>query len=335
MGRDQIAMSAVATTPLVMGPVFTPSTRLRHRTVSVAAVCAAVLVASGYLWVRTSLETTVPYVPPLNVYALFVDSTPVYLTVYAGGEYAPWRSTVHAIRTDTALWRRMHLENWNSVPPGLRAEGLNALLEANRSVMTNPRLWDTMTVHDWDLVPQPVRTVAYRQMAAYWTGFYDVGSRYSISPGLVSDTAAAIVMSESWFDHRAIHRDRTGNVDIGLAQASDYARARMRQLYEQGVVDVDLATEDYFNPWSATRFVAVWFSLLLDEAAGNLDLAVRAYNRGIANAFDDRGSAYLEAVQRRLHRFIRNNDAPAAWAHVWHRGRAIEQEEWPWMSKRG
>ena len=201
--------------------------------------------------------------------------------------------------------------------------------------MTNPRVWDTMTVHDWDEVPQPVRTLAYRQMVAYWTGFYDVGHRYGIPPGLVSDTTAAIVMSESWFDHRAIHRDRSGNVDIGLAQASDFARERMRELYKRGVVDADLTTEDYFNPWSATRFAAIWFTLLLDEAAGNVDLAVRAYNRGLANAFDDRGSAYLEAVQRRLHRFIRNNGAPAAWAHVWHRSRAIEQEEWPWMSPRG
>ena len=109
----------------------------------------------------------------------------------------------------------------------------------------------------------------------------------------------------------------------------------MRTLYEQGVVDVDLTTEDCFNPSSATRFAAIWFSLLLDEAAGNVNLAVRAYNRGFSNALDERGSAYLEAVQGRLHRFIRNNDAPAAWAYVWHRGRAIEQEEWPWMSSRG
>ena len=331
MRCDGTAVVAADATPLIGGSSRAISPVLCQRIVAVLIACAA-FAGSAYRWLPAWLESPLPFVAPLDVYALFVDSTAVSLTVYAGGEYAPWRSTVDAIRTDRTLWRRMHLENFNSVPPDLRAEGLDALLEANRAVMTNPRLWDKMSVRDWDLVPQPVRTVAYRQMVAYWTGLYDVGGRYGIPPALVSDTVAAIIMSESWLDHRAIHRDRSGNVDIGLAQASGFARARLRELYNQGVVDVDFTTEDYFNPWSATRFVALWFSLLLDEAAGDLDLAVRAYNRGIANAFDDRGSAYLAAVKRRLHRFIRNNEAPDAWAYVWHAARTIEQDEWPWMS---
>ena len=128
-----------------------------------------------------------------------------------------------------------------------------------------------MHARDWDLVPQPMRTVAYRQMVAYWAGYYDVGGRYGLPPRLVADTLAAIVMSESWFNHRGIFVNRDGSRDIGLAGASDFARERVRQLHKLGLVDVQLADVDYYNPWVATRFVAIWMTLLLDEAAGDLD----------------------------------------------------------------
>ena len=164
----------------------------------------------------------------------------------------------------------MHLENWNTVPADLRAAGLEAMLVEYRSVLMKPRVWDGMNVHDWDMVPQPVRTLAYRQMVAYWAGFYEVGDRYGLPAKLVSDTLAAVVMSESWFEHRAAASRPSGNVDIGLAQASEFARGRLRELYLRGVVDVNLAVEDYFNPWSATRFVALWMKFMLDEAGGDL-----------------------------------------------------------------
>ena len=103
----------------------------------------------------------------------------------------------------------MHLAEWNTVPDPLRREGLDKMLARYRGLLMNPRVWDGMDAEDWDQMPQPMRTLAYRQMVAYWAGYYDVGARFELLPGVVADTLAAIVMSESWFDHRALLVNRT------------------------------------------------------------------------------------------------------------------------------
>jgi hypothetical protein len=171
-----------------------------------------------------------------------------------------------------------------------------------------------MTPADWNLVPQPIRALAFMDMMAYWSGFYQVGAAHGLGRGTITDTLNAIMMVESWFEHRAVSMSRSGNRDLGVGQASDYARARMAQLAQRGLID--FAPDDdagYFNPWQATRMTAIWLDLMLDEQRGDLNGAIRAYHRGTPLAETEAGEAYLSNVRQKRRRFMRDRNGTPAW----------------------
>jgi hypothetical protein len=298
------------------------------------AAFALVTVVAGTLaadrWLRVTTTQSIPSTR-VPLAGLFAESVPIMVTVAARGHRAPWTTTEEEVLSSVELWKRMDLEDWNAVRPTLRAASLDNMLLRYANILNNPAAWDRMSAFDWDAVPQPIRTVAYRRMVAYWSGFYDVGSAFNLPAGRISETLAAIVMSESWFDHRARSMNRDGSWDVGLGQASLFARQRLRELHDSGRVDAALTETDYDNPWMATRFVALWMNLMLDESDGDLERAVRAYNRGIADAHDRLGAAYYATVQQRLSRYIWNVDAPPSWDYVWRHARKVVRtgpQEW-------
>jgi hypothetical protein len=64
-------------------------------------------------------------------------------------------------------------------------------------------------------------------------------------------TVKAIGMSESWFEHRAVNTNVDGSSDVGLPQASDYARPVTNRWTAAGLWHLPMLEDDYFNPWKA------------------------------------------------------------------------------------
>ena len=309
--------------PIAVRALQAPAIRKRRhgRLLSLALVTAvAIMAAAGSLIVRVARirePGPLPAVAPLDVFATLFDLTPVPLTITADWQKVPMAAPAYLLISDQTLGLKMHFEDWNTIPAGLRRSGLTAMVSRYDAVVTGgPRLWKRMTAEDWDRVPQPIRAMAFVRMARYWSRHDDAGREYGVSPTVIGDTLAAIIMVESWFEHRGAYTNPDGTTDLGLGGASAYCRERIRQLHDDGVFDIGPSDADYVNPWISTRAAALWLQTVLAEADGDVDVAISAYHTGIAASTSERGLKYAANVRRKRRRFIRNTDAPPAWTFL-------------------
>ena len=244
------------------------------------------------------------------------DSRPIAVRITENWVKVVHLATVDAVRHDRSLWRRMHFDDWDTLPAALRVEGLRRLLRGYGHVLGEPSAWRYMTVAEWDLVPQPIRALAYLRMVRFWASREAVAAEFGLSPRTVEETIGAIVMAESWFEHRAVNENQWGNRDLGLAQCSTYCRTEIAIMAKRGELDFAPPDADYFNPFVATRVATVWFQRELRHAEGDIELAIRAYHRGMENALDERGDAYLARVLATRARYMRNGERSSSWTYL-------------------
>ena len=282
----------------------------------VVAVIVIASALSGAVWLQrfvTSGETPVAMVPATPVVALSNPRT-VEITLTT----PTWTRvsdvvTVDQLHTDHRIWRQMHFGDWDRVSIAYRETALKAMIRAHADLFRGPGQWRTMTADDWDDIPQPIRAMVYLRMIWHWARTEAVGIEFGLAPELTAQTIAAIVMAESWFEHRALNVNVWGNRDLGLAQCSDFCRAEIAAMIARCELLFRPTEADYFNPWVATRIATVWLRRELRNANGDLDLAARAYHRGIDRALDDKGDRYIAKVQQLRDRYIRAQGSSETW----------------------
>jgi hypothetical protein len=304
-------------------PRFTLGTSRRLRRAASTGAAGVLLFTTAAIVLLAQLATSIsqgPSVAAPTILEPWREATPLNVTMTVD-----WTKILLTVRTDEVrypgvLWRRMNFDDWDQVPDEIRDDALTRMVERYRSVLGAPAVWDRMTAAEWDDVPQPIRAMAYIQMLRYWSGYYQVGGRYQLPRGTVTNTMCAIVMVESWFEHRAESRSRSGNRDLGLAQASDGTRMALARLRSRDLIDFAPSSDaNYFNPWQAARVVAIWFELMLRETDGDLAAAIRAYHVGAAAALRGEGDVYRMAVDEKRRRFNPNHPTTPAWDLLYRR----------------
>jgi hypothetical protein len=272
--------------------------------------------------VAATRVTAIPHVPPAPSMDGWLDRTPTSITVSLGWQRLRVAVPAWRLRSDPTLWLWMRLEDWNGAPPLLRHAGLTEMFSRYAHVLQGPTAWEPMTALDWDEIPHPVRVVAAWRMVRRRVAETAPGGAFGIAAPEIAETLSAILMVESWFEHRAVNVNPRGDRDLGLAQASEFCRSRLEELYERGCIQQAFTEQDYFDPWRATEIATIWFLLMLDEAEGDLGLAVRAYHRGIAAARAGAGEAYFEQVEKRTQWFRETKSR--SWRIAMERSREIE-----------
>lgn len=114
-----------------------------------------------------------------------------------------------------------------------------------RHLLDGPGVWSHMDAGEWDLVPQPMRAMAVLGMIDGRVRLYRPGEHQELPLDAMADRPKAIAMLESWFQHRAVNENADGSRDVGIAQASDCMRSRIRVLHVSGRSDFGLAEDDY------------------------------------------------------------------------------------------
>jgi hypothetical protein len=313
------ALGRIAAVESATLPEVRPVARRPRARAVVTLVASGAVIAAAFAILRvhtfvTSIELPVHDAPPSAVRAMS-DLRPVEVTMTTPS-WTKVRATVTVdlLRTDHRLWRQMHFDDWDRIAPHVRHVGLAAMIRAHATVLTGgPRLWRDMTAADWDRIPQPIRAMAFLRMIWYWARAEDAGVEFGLQPEKLAQTIAAIVMTESWFEHRAVNQNAWGNRDLGLGQCSDHCRDTIDEMAARGQIAIAPSEADYFNPWVATRLTTIWFERELDRAAGDVDLAIRAYHRGLAAALDDKGTVYHTRVVRLRERYIQTQRASDSW----------------------
>lgn len=296
--------------------------RLFGRVAALIVATAVVAGAAAHATLALTEAIAEPPVPVLCLIEHFIDQSPVSIAIGAGWERIRLQVPAWRVRGDRTLWLQMRLEHWNNLPRPLRESGLLEMFRSYPQALAGPDAWISMGPLDWDEIPQPVRAMAVLRMVDERVAQAAPTGAHGLAVSIIAETVGAIIMVESWFEHRAVNVNSDGKRDLGLAQASAYCRRRLVAVGLAGSRPANTLTDDeYFDPWKAAGVATWWFLMMLNEADGDRELAVRAYHRGIGAARTGVGQDYLEQVEAKRLRFIRNSGAPAGWRFAFERYR--------------